>query len=412
MTKLFFKLSTFALLLSTIIMTSCGEDIGIPTPGANGPTARLVAGADLISSDADLNADASFKVQLSATQGDSPMKSLSIFENGTRIPQSRLEINGSPAAANPILIVTDADKASFTYDITISGLPTGVNNYEFEVTDDAGEAGSTSVNVTGNSEPLAISLQQSGTYDGVEPGSLVTIPISIKGGATLNTISVTNNGVLVDANDLAFKEALTATTFTTNPLTLDAEDQGGFEGNIYIRATSGNNTYSISVTDAAGTTASTDVTINAGTALDGEFMAILVSNADGPDTGGLDLYNGISVPRSSDAAQVVDQGINTDLAVESNWLQEIAPVNGATLRKPSSDQPEGFKYENIDTEEAIIAAYDSAGSNLTSSGKLSEGDILLVEDGGNYFILQIMTVSVTSNDNKDFYEINVKQAIQ
>lgn len=416
MTKFLFRISFFSLFLSTLFLTSCDEDVTLPGgPSATPPSVSLLPGSDLISSDTDLDANSDFMVQLSASQGDALMNSLQIFENGVELETARMFINGAAAAANPILIVPEDEKASFTYDITITGLPAGVNNYSFEVTDVDGEVGATSVNVTGISEPLAISLQQSGNIDNATPGSLVAIPVTVtQGSALVSELSVTSAGTLLDPSDLAFLEANAGTTFTTNPLTLDEASQTGFDGSVYIRAGSGDGAYTITVTDASGGTASVDVVINASTPVTGEFTAVVLNNNSGPREGGLDLYNGVAVSTVSqaDRAQLEDQGIDNDLDFAENWLQELAPVNGARLRLAGSNQPEGFGYDSVNSQEAIVAAFESAGNDLDNSGKLAQGDILLVNSGDDYFILQIASINLTTNDNLDSYEINIKQAIR
>ncbi|MFK7932607.1 MAG: hypothetical protein AB8G22_03800 [Saprospiraceae bacterium] len=405
MTKLFFRLSVFSMLLATVFMTSCEEGITIPDPGT-GAVAPTVSTSSF--GDEELNAGADFSTTVSASQGDAGMRDLEIFENGLKVETARLSIDGSPAAANPILLL-DAAKASFSYDVTITNVPAGVNNYEFAVTDDDLEANSASVNVTGLSDPLAITLDQGNTFDGATPNTKISFPITVSGN-NLSSISVAENGTLMAADALNLGDVV----FDANPYFLSADDQAGFQKNLLIRVASGNNVYTITITDAAGEKVSADLTVNAGTPLSGTFTAVVLNNNSGPEKGGLDLYNGIAVSTASefDQAQVVDQGINNDLPFADNWLQEVAPVNGARLRLAAGTQPEGFSFDSVDSQEAIVAAFDSSGEDVSNSGKLSEGDILLVNSGDDYFILQVATISVTTDNNLDFYEINIKQAIQ
>lgn len=411
MQKLILKLSSFSLLLSLLFLTSCGEDPIIDIPNFNGPSVDLTTGTGLVSNDVDLDTGETFKVQLVANQGESPLAVLRVYEGGALIDASRLELNGAPAPSNTIAIIAEADKAGFTYDLTITGVPEGVTNYEFEVEDEDGNKESASVNVTGISGALAITLDQSSTIDGATPNSLVAVPVTVtRGGSPLNTLTVYEDGVAIaDESRLAFKDA--GDKFSDNPLTLSDDDKDGFMEAVYIRVNSGSKVYRIEVADEAGNIASTEVTINAGTPINSEFVAVLVSNADGPDEGGLDLYNGQSVPSASDAAQVRDRGINTDLDLADNWRQEVEAVNGASLRLPDMNQPEGFQYANVDTKEAIVAAYES-GEAVAATGKLSEGDLFLIENNGDYFLIEVRTVSKTDADNKDFYEFNIKQALK
>ena len=62
-------------------------------------------------------------------------------------------------------------------------------------------------------------------------------------------------------------------------------------------------------------------------------------------------------------------GIDINQPAAENWLRQIRPVNGASLRTPDPNQVENFKYENINTREAIIAGYETGTeiSEITAS---------------------------------------------
>ena len=138
------------------------------------------------------------------------------------------------------------------------------------------------------------------------------------------------------------------------------------------------------------------------------FTTVVVNNADGPDEGGLDLDNGVSVPRDSDMAELRDRGIDINLPLADNWIQRLEPRNGAELRLPDTTG-DLLVYANVDSREAIVAEFDR-GTSVTESEKLESGDLLLVKSGDDYYLVEVGTVNVTASDNTDFYELNIKQS--
>ena len=243
-------------------------------------------------------------------------------------------------------------------------------------------------------------------------GNLVAANLSITAGSSkLSTIGVFEDGNLMSAADLYYKDATTG-QFTDNPMTFASEDEDIFDDNIFIRASMdvGPHTYTIEVTDAGGQVADLEITVNVGTPIDMEFMAVLVSNADGPNQGGLDLDGGTSVAFNSSDAEIRDLGIDLAQPLESNWKQQIEGVNGASIRTPDSSQPEAFDYDAVTTKDAIIAAYD-AGDDV-SQPSVAVDDIFLVQRGEDYFILRVANIVVTTADNTDYYEFDVKQALK
>lgn len=400
------KFSSLALMV-IVLMTACTDDPIDPQNTA--PSVSFVTESGFLDTDTDLATGGEvFKVKISAVSGTDPLKTLTVLEDGVKLETARFDVNGDPAAANPLLVVLDDDKNSFTWTVSVTAQAAGTVNYEFVVEDDGGLSDAASLNISiGGNEPPKLTFTGDGMFM-TSPGSLVSLEITAEvGGSSLSTIGVYENGVLIsDASRLRIDDA--STEFDSNPQALSDGAKQGFTTNLFIRSheTSGQLPYSVELTDEAGNIASFDLTISSGTPVS-ESVAILVSNADGPSQGGLDLDGRTSVPSASGDAEVRDLGIDTNQGAATNWIQKIEPVNGAVLRTPSTNQPEGFKYENITSVEAIQAAFD-AGTDVTESDVIEVGDVFLVSNGGKVWILQTATVNIKESDNTDFYEFNVK----
>ena len=115
MKKILWIFASALLLTNLFISTGCGEDpVGTGNDLApivvitNGPSAETVVGQD-----------ATVTVTVEATKGTGALKSLTVLEDGTKISLDRVTINGSPAAANPILIVTPTDVMTWEIGINV-----------------------------------------------------------------------------------------------------------------------------------------------------------------------------------------------------------------------------------------------------------------------------------------------------
>ena len=408
------KLSGLGLLFLVLMFPACTEDdttgpgTGFDTP----PTASFLGGTDFLTGDATVAGGSIFKVRLVGATGDSPLRTLEIFADGDRLDTDRIEINGSPAAANPILIVDEIEKEGFEYDISIVAQDDGTVNYEFVITDEEGLSDAASLNITVESTPVTITVESPANIS-AGPSELLEFGVMATVGSTpIASIAVYEDGDLIeDLNRLRYN----GTTFATNPQDVPEADKQGFSADVILRvhANAGETkTYTFEVKDEAGNSATQDVTITTGTNLSGEFTAVVLNNAAGPNPdGGLDLYNGIAVSVNSDQAQIVDQGIDISLPNASNWLQQVAPSNGAQLALPDPNAPETFSYENVNSREGIVAAFES-GTIVSESNELAEGDLLIVKNDNDYFLLEVTEITVTTNNNLDSYTFNVKQSIQ
>lgn len=401
------KFSSLALLVM-ILTTACDPD---PVPNPNtGPSVNFVSETGFLDADADLTAGEVFKVKISAVSGTEALKTLTVFEDGAKLATDRFDVNGDPAAANPLLVVDANDKNSFTWTVSVTAQDAGAVVYDFEVEDDGGLKSSASLVISiGANEPPKLTFVGDGMFMS-GPASLISINITGEvGGAALSTIGVYEDGALItDVSRLRIDDVTNEFTDNPNPIAEGSKD--GFTTNLYIRSheTSGALTYTVELTDESGNNAAFDITISSGTPVT-ESVAVMVSNADGPVgvNGGLDLDVRDNVPSASTDAELRDLGIDNG-PIATNWIRQVEAVNGAVLKVPGADQPEGFKYENISSVEAIQAAFDAGTTVSGSTETIEVGDVFLVSNNGKVWILQTKTVNMTDGDNLDFYEFDVK----
>lgn len=246
--------------------------------------------------------------------------------------------------------------------------------------------------------------------DTVFTDSAFTVSVTAaKGSSSLTRIEVRENGTAIAASRLE----IAGFTAGSNPSPLASSAANGFTYALTI--TAGNldgevSTYSVIVTDSLGLTSTVSFDIfteDFGTPIQ-ERTVILLLNQGGPaGQGGLDLESGNSTGTSQAAdsiADIRDMGINTNLPVASNWLQQIGVINGSDLRYPSA----GFNYDNVLVKEEVSAAFE-AGQVFTTSDKVEVGDVFLCKTRrGNVYVLKTVSITVTPNDNADQYEFSVK----
>ena len=198
----------FPVLVIMLMWASCTEDDG-PGIGAVLPT------SDISTTSAIIPANGSFTIDLTANDGDSPLNTLTIQKDGLNVSASNVTIDGSTAPANPVLLF-GADKTSFAYSITVMTdlAPGETADYSFIV--DAENNDNTTEVVTVTAEDIPPSLNVSGgSIDLSCPaGSLKALEfVGIQGGSALSTITVYEDGVLVDTSRLEFGSE----DFDTNP---------------------------------------------------------------------------------------------------------------------------------------------------------------------------------------------------
>lgn len=226
------------------------------------------------------------------------------------------------------------------------------------------------------------------------------------GDAELSSISITENGVAIDPARIS----LDGFPAGSNPSPVASPSSLTYEVGITAGSTDGEtSTFAIVITDADGATASESVEIyteDYGTPVTERTMILLLNQAGPAGQGGLDLESGnqTGTQASDTDSDIRDLGIDTNLPVDQNWLQQIGTINGSDLRVPAA----GLLYEDILTSEQIVGAFND-GQSFTESSKVAVGDIFLAKTSeDNYFILKTVNITVTPSDNSDSYEFSVK----
>lgn len=256
--------------------------------------------------------------------------------------------------------------------------------------------------------PVGPSLVVTGpASDTVFTDSVFLLTVSATAGdAELSSISITENGTAIDASRIT----LDGFTAGSNPSPVVSTSSVTYEVGITAGSVDGETaTYAVVITDVDGETASESVDIyteNAGTPVTERTMILLLNQAGPAGQGGLDLESGnqTGTQASDTDADIRDMGIDTNLPLDQNWLQQIATINGSELKVPAA----GLVYEDILTSEQILAAFND-GQAFTESSKVAVGDVFLAKTSeDNYFILKTVNITVTPSDNSDSYEFSVK----
>lgn len=243
-----------------------------------------------------------------------------------------------------------------------------------------------------------------------EDSSFVVNITASAGDADLTTINVKQDGQNVDIARLVFD----GDPAGSNPSPLAATFASGFSWEVTITADlSASSVYEVIVTDVEGQADTTSFEIftvavpDPATPVDVR-TAILLLNQGGPvNTGGLDIETGTSTGTSMDAdsSDLHDNGIDTNLPLDENWNQTFKPANGADLRQV----PAGADYDLILTKEEVAAAYEEGTSISETPAKVQTGDVFVVRTGaGNTYLMKVTNVVVTTADNADYYEFEVK----
>lgn len=407
-------LITITAVLFTFGLTSCTEDGSIIPDLGNSPSIRLVEAPGYISASTTVEVGELLNFQINAMTGDDPLTRLTIKENDQNVALNRITFqSGSSFGSNPALIIDNSLQQGFTEDIVIVAPNSpGEYTYTFEVMDDANVNANTGVTITVEVTPPTLNILSPESPFEAGTGTINTIEIeAMKVGADLSSISVYENDVLMDASRLFFDDnGLTA--FANNPETVP--DTDSFQTGIAIQVsntpdTTNGYTYRIDVTDADGITGSAVLNVFVTETLDTTYTGVLVYNKDGQELGGLNLYTGNSVAFNSPDAQIRDLGIDIDKVAAENWIQKIRAVNGAVLKVPGDNQPEGFSFENTNSRSTLIAAYDN-GVEIGDSDEVMIDDVFLVQNGNDYFIMKVTDVVVTTSDNNDYYEFIIKKS--
>jgi len=232
----------------------------------------------------------------------------------------------------------------------------------------------------------------------------------------LQTVSFAKDGVELDATSTTVRPDEITGVLSSNRTLVDSF---GFSRVYLFQAPTtfdASTTYTITVTDADQATASTDLTITTPveivtTPLDTMMETILFRNSAGPaGTGGVDLDLGAGTGSMDAPTDLRDLGIDTGQPTNMNWRRQIAPVNGTLLRSPASTWVDENPFADVSTKEAILDGFNTSSVDITESNTVVAGDIFIVAsaDASRYYLVEVMNVIETADDNNDRYVLNIK----
>jgi hypothetical protein len=259
--------------------------------------------------------------------------------------------------------------------------------------------------------------------------STVASDVTLKVGAAF-TVELTGTKTDNDLRTITIQEAgvnipissnRLSLNINSNPILLLGSDVNAFTLRFAISAHSdvSTKTYSFILEDTKGnkTTKSFAITTVALTAIDPILKGVLLNQGGPVGTGGLDLDTGIGTGSMDASAELRDEGINNaDPSV--NWLQQISGVNGTEVRyikKGANGIAENFSFDAINFKEEISGLW-SNGTAFTAtigtrsvSNKVVKGDIFIAKKGSNYYLLNVVDITETNNDNTDNYKFDIKK---
>lgn len=421
MKQLTFFSKFFVLALALSFWTSCDPDDGTGGGGGFilGPTVELKSGVDLISSDATVDPGAIFKVNVSVSKGDNDMTTFTVLEDGIAIDASRLNYNstGAGSLSNPYSLMT-AEASFFDTNIEITAQSSGDVTYTFRMSDSSGESDETSITISVASNPLTLALEAANggiSADATLPsqGNFKIELVATKGGSPLNSLTVLEDGVEVDASRLKFgteNDITLAADLPSNPLDLINDEKDGFDWFLWVDShADGTKAYTFRVADE--TSASEEVTLNISIAIGtpvAELSGKLLLNSAGPvGTGGINLLNGEGTGSDvNDGGHIKDEGIDLSQPVAQNWKKQISGVGNNVIRTPGIDFPVD-DFAAVQFSEEIQVAFDNGDD--TTIADVAVGDRFLVQlTSGEYVLVLITNINETTDNNEDYYELSIK----
>ena len=270
------------LFAASFLVTSCTEDLG---GGLDiSPSASLITESPFVGSTVTVGAGETFQVKLRAIAGSSQLRSLTVTEDGVKVPVGRLAFAHTSGAANPLL-TAGTDKDGFTWEITVTAHEgAATKTYRFEVADEVAQTSTATVEVTTTSGPLSISFVKEAPYfwenANLEPGSRFEVRVQAsRGPALLKSVVVLENDTAI--TDLT-RIRKSGTDFTANPLALTGDETKSIDWVISIKSQNGgSSTYAIEVEDQQGNKERVSLDISTGTLVT-TLTGKLLLNAAGP----------------------------------------------------------------------------------------------------------------------------------
>ncbi|MEL6357099.1 MAG: hypothetical protein AAFQ37_09240 [Bacteroidota bacterium] len=431
------RITTSLLILSLLTMVFLGFGCGEDDPGTGGttalpPTISLASDFGFVSMDTDVPLSSGFfSVRINVNDGDSPLNTLTITQDGTTIPFDSLEFdNGNTTSQNPFLIA-GADQSGTTYDVDIfplSPVANGSSTFNFTVADQEGRSASTSITITFTSTPPTVTFGPNGLQSDQER-SVLDAPFTLdieatNGDAVLTSIAFYQDGVLLPADSVIELSGF-VDPIVSNPLPLADINALFRRYEIHpVDPAEGASTFRVEAVDALGVSGDASITITYIVPEVTTISGVLLNQAGDTGTGGLDLDTGTGTGSNDMEAEIQDEGINTDLVPANNWRQQISAANDAELRVVDPTTFDGF--DNVTNVAQIIAAFDGGttpagddtvggdpGEDPVTGEDVTEpiliGDVFVVRRGDNYYLIRIDNITVRESDNDDNYELSIKK---
>jgi hypothetical protein len=385
------------------ILSSCGED-GIVTPVTKDPKISFggTSGADAIVKPCE-----AITLNIVASKGDAEMNAIEVTEDGAKVAVDRLTWKGNAVGGNPILLV-GADRTSIASDLIVkANCAVGIKSVTVTIIDASSVKASAVKKIT--TEAVSPSLAYIGP-DPVEasPGVANLFKFDVtKGSGKIVSLEVQENSLkITDLTRLTFE----GTAFTTNPESLIAAYQDGFAGkSVGVKtAATGTYKYTFIFTDEYGLKTEKEVNVKVGTPTTFMQIGALFNQAGPTGFGGLDLDTAQGTGSTSLSAEVADLGINAN-PLATNWKQEIKGVNGTELKilKKGAEVDIEFKLANVTLVDQITALH-AKGKDIAAGQKIIKGDVVTAKKGTQYYIFEVTEVTLTLNDNADFYTVDIK----
>ena len=101
--------------------------------------------------------------------------------------------------------------------------------------------------------------------------------------------------------------------------------------------------------------------------------------------------------------------------IDINWIQKFRHNGNGSVKELSADQASaGFAFDDIEYKEEILDLWDNAispANDQEPTNKVMVGDVFIISNDNDYFLIECTNVEITTTNNSDFYNFKVKQAI-
>lgn len=393
----------FLFTLFAFIITSCTDEGG-GTILDQKPVVSFLSGS---AGNADVKPNDVLKILISGKKGSADLNAIEVREDGVKMAFDRFKINGNAAPANPVLIV-GADRQGFaSYEIAIQNFPkVGERTIEIILIDQSNNI-STITKLVKVGATVGVSKYNGPPSLNASPNTLNSFSFDYtKTDGKLTSIEVKENDVTVDKARCSFDNV----DFTANPHPVTGALADGFKDKkLIIRTPTAIGTYNYKVIfkDEYGLTTEQTFSIKVASAITFSANGILLNQAGPAGTGGLDLDNATGTGSGDPNAEIRDMGINSG-PVATNWIQQIAGVNGTELARFSigTELAANWTLSSVSSAEEIKDLYPK-GKPL-GTNKVVTGDVFVAKKGEKYYLFQIAEVFVTTGDNEDKYSIDIK----